>query len=68
MNNRTNGKKSPGWELMTAAEAAGYLRISRATLYRWASSPDFPKRINLSSRKKFFKRSELDAWVQTKLK
>lgn len=44
-------------------QAANFLGIGRATLWRWSKErPDFPKPRHLSARCTVFDMAELDAW------
>ena len=47
---------------MRPANAAQLLDISRATFWRYATRPDFPKARKLSQRCTVFDRAELIAW------
>lgn len=53
-------------ETMRLKEAANYLNISLATLWRYGENPDFPPKIRLSSRCVCFRKSDLDNWLKSK--
>ena len=44
-------------------DAAEFLAVSRATIYRWKSNPNFPKAIQLGERSTVFDLDELKAFV-----
>lgn len=50
--------------LMTLCELCEYLKISRSTLWRLRQKKDFPKMIELSERKKLFKRKEIERYLR----
>ena len=41
----------------------GYLNISRATFYRLVNSGNFPKPISRGTKIKFWRKEDIDAWV-----
>ncbi|MGO3916049.1 MAG: helix-turn-helix transcriptional regulator [Pseudoalteromonas sp.] len=52
---------------MRLKEAANYLNISLATLWRFGENDStFPPKIRLSSRCCIYRKSDLDAWLMSK--
>ena len=52
-------------ELLTATDVAEILKVSKRTvLERYAIRPDFPSRIAISTRKFWWKRSEVMVWLE----
>lgn len=50
--------------LLTTAEASAVLRTPVATLRYWRHVGTGPKSFTLGARKVFYKRSDLDAWIE----
>ncbi len=50
-------------DLLTMTETIAYVRLSRSTIYDLERLGRFPARINLTSRRIAFRRSELDAFL-----
>jgi prophage regulatory protein len=54
-------------DLLRLKEAAHYLNISQATLWRLGEQdPTFPKKIKASSRVCFYRRSDLESWIKSR--
>lgn len=53
-------------EILTAREAAAYLRTSPATLSYFRARGDGPAFIRQSSRKTLYRKTELDAWLNAR--
>jgi len=41
-----------------------YLRISAPTLYRWMERRGFPRPLRPGARRRIWRRSEIDAWLE----
>ena len=53
-------------EILRPAQAAKYLKIGRTTLWRWAKEKaNFPRPIRMSPTITVFRRSELDAYINS---
>lgn len=50
-------------QIMTAKEAAIYLRLSSASMARYRAIGGGPAYVRQSSRKTLYRRSDLDAWL-----
>lgn len=46
----------------------GYLNISRATFYRLISSGNFPEPILIGTKMKFWRKEDIDAWINEQSK
>ena len=53
-------------EFTTVTELAARLRIGRPALERMIKSADFPQPVNLMSRKRYWRTSEVDAWLEAR--
>ena len=54
-------------DLMSPAEVAARLRMSRATLYvLLRTNPEFPAPLRVSPRRPRWRAAEIDAWVETR--
>ena len=52
-------------ELLTATDIAEMLQVSKRTvLERYAVRPDFPNRISISKHRFWWKRSEVETWIE----
>ena len=52
-------------ELLTATDIAEMLQVSKRTvLERYAVRPDFPSRIAISKHRFWWKRSEVETWIE----
>jgi predicted DNA-binding transcriptional regulator AlpA len=54
-------------ELLSIKEAMARLKIKRTVLWQLCQKPDFPKLVRLTSQRKVFVASEIDAWIQAKI-
>jgi len=54
--------------MLNRKEVCKYLAISPSTLDRWKKAGDFPKEIRFGSKKIFWKKSIIDAWVESKVR
>jgi excisionase family DNA binding protein len=52
-----------GDRLLTTAEAADYLRVSRRTLARWIQQGIAPPSIKLPSGGRRYRKADLDRWI-----
>ncbi|MGO9077959.1 MAG: helix-turn-helix transcriptional regulator [Streptosporangiaceae bacterium] len=50
-------------DFMTPAEVMDYLGVSRQTLDRWRREQFGPASFLLTPRKRYYRRSEVDAWL-----
>lgn len=50
-------------DLMTPSELCEYLGISRTTLTKWSKRSDFPRAVRPTQRTVFYRRSEIEAWL-----
>lgn len=56
----------PAHDFLTAAEVAGSLNISHATLHRWIASNGFPEPLQLGPRALRWRRGEIIAWIESR--
>lgn len=55
-----------GAERMRISEVAEYCGVSKTTVHIWIKKhPDFPKAIRPSKRTVYYRRSELDRWLDS---
>lgn len=55
----------PGWPgAMGAALAAAYVDMAETTLYTLLNEGRFPQPIELSDKRRGWRRTDLDAWIQ----
>lgn len=52
-------------EVLTSAEAAKYLGVSKSCLYKWTMSRQIPHYKSPSGKLCFFNRKEIEAWMQS---
>ena len=54
-------------ELLRLKEAADHINVSQATLWRLGEKDStFPKKIRVSTRVCFYRRSDLDLWLKSR--
>lgn len=51
--------------LLTKTEVCAICKISNTTLWRWIKCGKFPKGINITARKRVWKRSTIEKWIET---
>lgn len=60
-----SGRRLPDWPAAMGAElAAAYVDVSETTLHALRASGRFPDPIALSDRRKGWRRTDLDRWVE----
>lgn len=57
------GKVPQQSEIMTVEEVMAVLKVSRTTLWRMRTQPNFPSEVRMSERKFGFRRSEIEEWI-----
>jgi prophage regulatory protein len=67
MNTSLDSTKLNHTDLLRLKQAAAHLNISLQTLWRLGEQePTFPKKIKLSTRVCFYRRSDLDEWIKSR--
>ena len=54
-------------EFISIAEVQKRLSIGRTKLWQMTREPGFPKLVSLTSRRRVFVKSEIDAWITSKI-
>lgn len=63
----TINNQTPNSDLLRLKQAAAYLQISLPTLWRYSEQlQDFPKKIRLTARCCAYRKSDLDAWLNSR--
>lgn len=52
--------------LITPRQVCAWLSVSRSTLYRLQRTPDFPKRIIISTNRRGFRFAEIEYWIESR--
>ena len=52
-------------EVLTSDEAARYLGVSKSCLYKWTMNRQIPHYKSPSGKMNFFRRAEIEAWMQS---
>ena len=58
---------TPASDLLRPEQAANFLNMHRVTLHRLSErDPDFPRKIKASARLCYYRKSELEAWLESR--
>lgn len=58
---------TPQSDLLRPSQAAAYLNMHRVTLHRLSErDPTFPRKIKMGERLCYYRKTDLDAWLQAR--
>ncbi|WP_322407428.1 helix-turn-helix domain-containing protein [Idiomarina sp. PL1-037] len=58
--------KTPESDLLRPKQAAAYLNLHRVTLYKLSErDPSFPRKLKAGERLCYYRKSDLDSWLQS---